>query len=163
MGNRRRALIEAILVRLGAELDSVRAAARAAHDAATNDESKAEDQYDTRGLEASYLAGAQAKRVQELEHLIHMYRLLLQEADRPVADTIGPGSLVELQHGTQKSLYYLVVEGGGITVELDGRPVQVITPRAPLGEALLGLRPGDPIEVEIQGHTREYEVFHVHA
>ena len=37
-------------------------AALAAHEAATHSESKAEDQYDTRGLEASYLAGAQSKR-----------------------------------------------------------------------------------------------------
>ena len=45
-------------------------AALHAHEAATHGESKAEDQYDTRGLEASYLAGAQSRRAMELEEAL---------------------------------------------------------------------------------------------
>ena len=36
-------------------------------EAATNEESKAENKYDTRGLEASYMAQAQSLRVSELK------------------------------------------------------------------------------------------------
>ena len=159
----RRAVIEAIIRRLEVELSATEAAARVAHEAATHAESKPEDQYDTRGLEASYLAGAQAKRADELARTLYMYRQLLAEVDRPPSPTIAPGSLIELKLGNKNSFYYLVLEGGGMTVEADGRSVQVITPKAPLGEALLGRRAGDEIEVEIQGSIREYEVIHVHS
>ncbi len=45
-------------------------AALATYEAATHEESKPENEYDTRGLEASYLAGAQAKRTAEIEELL---------------------------------------------------------------------------------------------
>ena len=53
-------LIEAILLELESELSVLADAAKAAHLAATHEESVAEDPHDTRGVEASYLAGAQA-------------------------------------------------------------------------------------------------------
>ena len=52
----------------------------------------------------------------------------------------------------------LVAEGGGIIVQWNGRAVNIITPRAPLGEELLGRKAGDTVSVEAQNETREYEI-----
>ena len=57
--------------KLEAEMQVMISAALIAREDATHEESKAEDKYDTRGLEASYLAGAQAKRAAELQRIIH--------------------------------------------------------------------------------------------
>jgi transcription elongation GreA/GreB family factor len=148
-------LIESLVAQLTAELEAMTQAARAAHEAATHEESRAEDQHDTRGLEASYLAGAQAARASELAQTIAYYRAL------PVAEwgesrPVAPGALVELELGERRTLYFLVAQGGGLTVNVDGARIQVITPRAPLGEALLGRVLGEPVEVEAQGQLREY-------
>ena len=61
------ALIAAVLVRLEEDLKVAQDAARAARDAATHEESVAENKYDTFGLESAYLAEGQAKRVREIE------------------------------------------------------------------------------------------------
>lgn len=52
----KRALIKKIVAQLEAELALLTKAARSAHAEATHESSKAENKYDTRGLEASYLA-----------------------------------------------------------------------------------------------------------
>lgn len=151
----KRKVIDAILAELQRELESLTAAAKAAREAATHEESKPEDQYDTRGLEASYLAGAQAERALQIQKLISQFRLM-SPLEAAAGASIGPGMLVELESDGRKSLYFLAPQGGGLSVRIAGRPIQVLTPQAPLGEALLGRRAGDSVEVEVQGSEREY-------
>lgn len=156
----KRVLIEGIVAKLTEELETLNRAVRAAHEAATHEESKAEDQYDTRGLEASYLASAQANRAAELQSQINLFKFL-PIRDKPEAHAVEVGSLVELDLDGRKLLYFLVSQGGGISIRLESATVQVITPLAPLGEALLGRRVGEVVEVELQDSVREYEVLAV--
>src|SRR4051794_21630371 len=65
--NIKRALVAALLAKLDEELANMRRAAKDAREAATHEEAKPENDKDTRALEASYLAGAQAARVRDLE------------------------------------------------------------------------------------------------
>lgn len=150
-------VIHAITETLNGELSALTAAALAAYQAATDSESRAEDQYDTRGLEASYLAGAQAERVATLKRMIAMYKYLpVQSVDTD--SPITPGTLVELESAGKRTHYFLVGQGGGISVQIQGRSIQVITPAAPLGEALLGRRAGETFDLEVRGSLREYRV-----
>ncbi len=154
-------LIERILVHLSQEVASLQKSARAAHEAATHEESKAEDHHDTRGLEASYLAGAQAARVAELQAIISNFQFSKPRNFAP-SDPIAAGALVELECEGRRSWIFLVVQGGGLSLKFEGdRTVQVITPQAPLGDALLGKRAGEAVEVEGQKKSREYEVVSV--
>lgn len=135
-------------------------AALAARDAATHSESKAEDQYDTRGLEASYLAGAQSKRATELEELLAIYRhidIKTFSASSPIAAT----AVVELDLDGTSSFYLLMPKGGGMGATFEGKTIQVITPQSPLGEALLGRRVGDSIHVQIQKTMKDYDVVNI--
>jgi transcription elongation GreA/GreB family factor len=154
-------IIEQILVRLNDELSRMAEAAKAAHEAATHEESRSEDRHDTRGLEASYLAGAQANRAAELKKRIASYRFLSLK-DFASTDPIGPGALIELELNGKNSFYFLISQGEGVSFQVDGQMIQVITPRAPLGEALLGRKRGDWIEVERQNQTREYRVISIY-
>jgi transcription elongation GreA/GreB family factor len=158
--NKRR-LVETIQSHLAEELATLVQAAKAAHEAATHDESKAEDAHDTRGLEASYLAGAQAQRAAEIQSLLTMWKFLpLREYGSN--DVVCPAALVELEfgHGGKKTraFYFIAPQGGGLVTRVDGQPVQVITPNSPMGEALMGKREGDTIEVETRSGTRSYHV-----
>ena len=139
------------------ELETLTQAAKAAHDAATNEESKAEDQYDTRGLEASYLAGAQAQRAAEIQRQILIYKFLPLRDYGP-EDVIAHGAVAGLELNGRVSYYFLVPQGGGLVLRFEDKPVQVITPQSPLGDAILGLKLGDPVEVEVGGQNREYKV-----
>jgi len=153
----KRRVVEEIQGYLVEQLRGIMQAAESARDAATAEESKPENQYDTRGLEASYLAGAQAQRAQEIQQLLVMYRFLpVREYGRE--DVVCPGALVELDLDGTRAHYFIAPNGGGLIANVDGKPVQVITPQSPLGEALLGRKVGDIVEVEIRGKMREYEI-----
>ncbi len=159
----KRLVLQKICQRLQEELAFVIQSAEAARHAATHEESKAEDQYDTRGLEASYLAGAQAQRAAELQKLVHGYQKLL-EGDGQVfepATRVAPWSLVELECDGARTVVFLVPQGAGITVEVEGTQVQLITLQSPLGEELVGRRAGDSFEVETRAAMREYEILSV--
>lgn len=153
-------IVEQILTHLNEELSRMLEAAKASHEAATHEESRSEDKHDTRGLEASYLAGAQANRAAELKRQISIYRLLpIKEFTS--ADSIGPGALIELEFNQRRNFYFLVGQGEGMSLRVDGQMIQVITPRAPLGEALLGRKSGDWVEVEMGNQSREYQIISI--
>ena len=156
----KRQLINKIIDILEVERKKLAEAALNTYNAATHEESEAEDQYDTRGLEASYLAGAQAKRVVEIEQFILNLRFIEPKnfaADAPVSAT----ALVEVVHDDKTSWCFLLPKGGGMSVEFDGHPVQIITPKSPIGEALMGRRAGDLAIVDTGKETREYEIISV--
>jgi transcription elongation GreA/GreB family factor len=153
----KRKVIQAILTQLRDELETVLRSAEAAHQAATHEESKAEDAYDTRGLEASYLASAQGKRAADLKRLIAGYERALESPGGRMAE-VDLGALVEVESEKRRFWYWLVGEGGGIQVEVDGKRVSLLTPDTPLAEAIVGRKPGDDFSVELAGREREYRV-----
>lgn len=150
-------VVDAILERLQQELAVLVASAQSAREAATHEESKPEDSHDTRGLEASYLAGAQAERAASVQRMIALIKFL-PVRPVPAGDGAAAGSLLEIESGGKRSWYFLVSQGGGITVTVDGQSIQVITPASPLGEELMGRPEGDEFEIENQGKVREYRI-----
>lgn len=140
-----------------ADLAVLTQAALAAHDAATHAESKAEDKYDTRGLEASYLAGAQSKRAMELQEMLDLFQHLdIKEFN--ASSKIASTALVELDCDGQKSYCLLMPKGGGQSVVFEGKTIQCITPQSPLGELLLGAKVGDQISVTVKDVLRDYDI-----
>ncbi len=155
-------LIDKICQQLEADLLAQKAAAKATYEAATNEESKPENEYDTRALEASYLAGAQAKRVSEIEAQLTVYKYI-EIKDFTSKTPIASTALVELLDEKEKrSFIFLLPQGGGLNISWEGKQLQVITLNSPLGEALVGLRVGDQFLVEIGKHSKEYEIISAH-
>ena len=72
----KRALIDKIIAHLAAERELATKAARAAHAESTHEQSKADNKYDTRGLEASYLAHGQAQQAAEIGEAILRFESL---------------------------------------------------------------------------------------
>ncbi len=153
-------IVQRILDQLEVDRKLLVGAAIEAREAATHEESKAEDKYDTRGLEASYLAGAQAKRAAEIEQLMRVYEsmpILEFRADDP----IGMTALVEVKNLLKKTLYFIVPKGGGVSLTLGEKTIQIISPASLLGEELIGKKTGESFEVEIQKQMREYQILSV--
>lgn len=153
-------LVEALKEKLEADKKILKEAALATYEAATHEESKPENEYDTRGLEASYLAGAQAKRIAEIEELLVICKHLQLKNFGP-EDKINSSALVEVEHQSKHTFFFILPKGGGVNFPFEGRNIQVITPNSPLGEALQGLREGDVAVVESGPQIREYEIIQV--
>lgn len=153
-------IIETMVKQLEADLVRLKDAARATYEAATHEESKPENEYDTRGLEASYLAGAQSQRVAEIEELIFVYK---QVKPRAFADgqEIASTALVEIDLDGKHSWVFIMPKGGGFSVSYSGKTIQIVSPSSPLGEALIGLAAGDVATVETGNQIREYEIISV--
>jgi transcription elongation GreA/GreB family factor len=133
-----------------AELEAIERAHRATREGATHEEARPENDKDTRALEQSYLARGQAARVEELRAaLADVTSLPLRDfVDAPAA----LGALVTIDEDGRESTLFLVPAGGG--ARLDAGAVHVVTPRSPLGRALLGKREGEEVEVTLAGRTR---------
>ncbi len=111
----------------------------------TDPENKAENKYDTRGLEASYLAAGQGEQVEALAEAV----MMLQPTSFPrfgSDEGIAAGALVEGEIGGERLYYLMAPKAGGITCQYEGCEVTVLTPDAPLRQKLLGLRAGDRVE-----------------
>ncbi len=147
-----------ILAQLQADLALALRAAQSAHEAATHEENIAENKYDTLGLEASYLAAGQARRVEEIRQALSAWE---QFQLRPfeARQGIQLGSLVWLAdaRGAEQCVL-LGPDGAGLKVALDDQEVRLISPRAPLGQRLIGCGPGDQIEIRVGTNVQAYEV-----
>jgi len=145
-----------IIDRLQADLTIAQDALKASHEAATHAESKAENKYDTRGLEAAYLADGQRRRVHEIETALMAYRNLPIQPQEE--GPIRVGTLVSLDQQGVDRLIFLGPDAAGLRIVDDGREVLVITPRSPLGQALLGRSEGDEVELQVDGRRQHCEV-----
>jgi hypothetical protein len=153
-------LIEAVIEKLRADLELYHKAAVFARAEATDEQSKAENKYDTRGLEASYLARGQSRQAAEVGLAIAYFEKLPMR-DFGAADPIDAGALVELQTGSEKSLYLLGARAGGTEIEFDGKEVLVITLESPLGSQLAGKKAGDKWPMELAGKKQPVKVLGV--
>jgi transcription elongation GreA/GreB family factor len=150
-------LLGELTSKMKSELHELEIAAESNRAFATDQEFKAESKYDTRALEASYLASAEAKRVEDLKLEIQM----LEEVDLEATKKLGEvciGSLVELSHKDQTRSYFLIPTSGGTLLNVQGKAVLVVSVFSPLGSALLGLKTGDEFEVETPKETRTYQI-----
>ena len=148
-----------IVEKLQADLVIAQNALKASHEAATHAESKAENKYDTRGLEAAYLADGQRRRVHEIETALTSYRNLPVRAQ--LDETIKLGALVSLEQAGVSRWVFLGPDAAGLRVIDEGVNVLVTSPRSPLGQALLGRCDGDEVEVLVDGRRQTYEVIAV--
>jgi transcription elongation GreA/GreB family factor len=148
-------LKQALVAALEATLQVLEDAHAAAREGATHDEARPENDKDTRALEASYLARGQAVRIEELRGALAEVRAMPVAVPRGGA---GVGALVWATEEGPEVGFFIAPHGGG--TKLPGG-VQVVTPRSPLGLALLGKRPGDVCELRLQGRSRELEVTRV--
>ena len=148
----KRALIQAIVAQLSGELESYARSARATHEEATHEQSKAENKYDTRGLEASYLAQGQSRQAAEIVQAVKQFETL-DPRDFGKDDPIDVGALVELESGAERLFYFIGPRAGGVEILHERKQIVVITPQAPMGRELLGRKKGDRFEFS-QGKSR---------
>ena len=147
-----------MLEKLEIDLDVLQRAAQTAYEAATHAENIAENKYDTLGLEASYLATGQARRVEEIRQALKNCRAM-PLAPYDAASGIQIGVLIQLEadNGSTQWLF-LAPDAAGLKLEHGAQTVTVITPRAPLGAALLGKQLDDEVQINVGGAVQVFSV-----
>jgi transcription elongation GreA/GreB family factor len=156
----KRALIQKVIAKLNVELAVYFRAAQASRTEATHESSKAENKYDTRGLEASYLARGQSKQAAELETSIEEFEKL-QARKFSAGESIGVGALVQLETGSEVSFYFIGPRAGGTEVLQDKQEILVITPQSPLGAQLMEKKQGDRPQLLLAGKKQPARIVSV--
>lgn len=145
------ALRDELLGLLLADLEALQRAQRSTQEGATHEEAKPENDKDTRALEQSYLARGQAARVEAMREAVAAVRAMPLRPFGP-EQPVALGALVSAEEEDETFEFWLAPEGGGCRLAA-GR-VQVVTPRSPLGRALLGKHEGEECDVLLAGRTR---------
>jgi len=144
MADSKEDLIRSIHELLKGQLERASRAFEESRSYATDPDSKAESKYDTRSLEASYLAAGQADAVEVLERGVEIFTGLTLPSFTE-DDEVGAGALVEADVDNELCFYLLAPAGGGIKTTHLGCDLSVLTPDAPLYQSLLGKRCGDVV------------------
>lgn len=141
-----------------ADLEALERAQREAQAGATHEEAKAEGDKDTRAVEQTYLARGQAQRVEELRAALAALRAMPLRDFAPGAPA-ALGALVTLDDDGELRRFFIAPESGG--TRLAGGRVQVVTPKSPLGEALVGGRAGEDCSLFVGGKLRDLDIVSV--
>lgn len=150
-------LVQAIVQHFQRERDLLAKAAQATYEAATHEDNRAENKYDTRGLEASYLAESQSKRASDILQTVNIYKALAYKTfteDEPIAMS----ALVTVKDKGEVRYYFLGPRGGGAAFEYEGKTITIITGASPLCRTLMGQEVGDVVEFGPRGASRELEI-----
>lgn len=154
-------LIGHILLELENVFQGAVAAAQRAYDTATDEENEAENKYDTLGLEASYLAHGQSKRVAQCEADLIVFKKL-KTVDFTPNMPVATGAFVKVEDdsGTEQFVFLSPV-AGGLKVSFENTEITLVTPSSPLGKALIRCVEGDHIEVQLGDDKVFYQVMAV--
>lgn len=150
----RHAALTAIRSALHVRANTLRANADVAHDEATHEDSRAENKYDTRAIEAAYLAGAQAKRAKDAAADAAWFDALPDDGGGDVVR--GPALVVLEDEDGDVHHYFVAARAGGLKVEVGDIAVRVVTLDAPLGRALVGAEVDDDVEVDTGSGKRSF-------
>lgn len=159
--NQKSIIIADLIAQLKYTLISAEQAAHQAHLSAIDEQSKAETQYDTLAIEASYLAEGHSKRIAQFKQELNILTNMPVRAFTS-ADAIAISALVTLidQHD-QTSWVLLTPCSGGLVHTFDNKKCQTVTPQSPLGHALIGKYCFDEITVLVGDKTLNFEIIAV--
>lgn len=155
------AVHQLVIDKLRIDLDIAERAAQTAYETATHEENIAENKYDTLGLEASYLAAGQARRVEEIRQSLTLCQnMRLRAYDEKRGIEVGALLGLEDENGREQWLF-LAPDAAGLKVDMVGQLITVITPRSPLGKSLLGKFDGDEVDILVAGARQQFAVTEV--
>ncbi|MBK1789891.1 hypothetical protein [Persicirhabdus sediminis] len=138
-------IVKQLIDQLEEKLMVMAQAAQETHEASTGSENAAEGKYDTRGLEASYLANAQAEQVKVMQSQLDSLKSVTLEKFE-LGEPIDIGALVELDREEELEYFLLLPSAGGLTLPFRDSTLTTIAPESALFQQLFHRGLGDMIE-----------------
>ena len=150
-------VLQAFLRHIDALLDGLRRAQHDASDSATHEENRAESDKDTRATEASYLARGLAERVVKTQNA----RLAFSRLPIGRRATVDVGALVLIDDDDSERWVLVAPALGGTSVAVGDVEIAVVTPKSPLGRAIMRAAEDDEVTFAAPGGKREIVVVEV--
>ncbi|MDB4421509.1 hypothetical protein N9268_00865 [Akkermansiaceae bacterium] len=138
-------VISQLKLKLEEQVAVMKSALADSAESASGDETKSEGKYDTRAVEASYLAQAQDGQLALAEKSAATFSRFEAE-DFDISDEIAIGALVEVDEEGEIRFFFLAPTGGGLVIDYLGCELTVITPDSRLYQEMVGKKMGEEIE-----------------
>lgn len=138
-------VISNLLKQMDKKIKITRSALTETNESANGDETKSEGKYDTRAIEAAYLAEAQAAQLALSEESLATLKRF-EPRSFEMTESIAPGALVEVDQEGEICFYLLAPTGGGLMTEYLGCDVTVVTPDSRLYQELNGKKMGAELQ-----------------
>jgi len=135
-------IVKTLKAELKQKLELAQASLETATKSARSTEMKSESKWDTRGIEAGYLASAQKKRVTEIESEVAAIEKMKIIPQKQVA--VGALAKTDLF----KEPLFFTEFTGGIKLKINQQNIRIISLNSLLGEAMIGLNQGDDFEFQ---------------
>ena len=136
-------LIEIIKKKIISELHSLEVASKSTRSYSQSDDLKSEGKYDTRAIEAKYLAEAQELRVKTIRNELAIIEKLTNSSSR----TVTIGSIVYCDN----LAYFIIPISGQGTILDEEQKIQTISFNTQLAKEMIGLEVDDSFEHPISG------------
>lgn len=146
-------VVDALLDSLKAELNNAVTASQDAADYAVNEEARAESQWDTQGLEASYLAAGQAEQARQWAELIEILERSRKELLGGNSE-IALGAVVHCEILGEEERFFVAPVAGGQVLEVNEETLTVLTPQSPLATRMWGMKAGQDFTLANGGAAR---------
>jgi transcription elongation GreA/GreB family factor len=150
-------ILKKIILVLKKEESVVEKSMLAAKDETTHEDTKQEGKYDTRAIEAGYLAGAQEQRLKilsaNIKHLEVVAATWETDPKACINEKLGAGTIVEVteirkhEGQEQKKYYFILPSSAGIEIEHNNDTYVSISTDSILGAKFLGKEAGEEIEL----------------
>ena len=153
----KKALLEQLIESLKVRIEGFERSAREAHAEATHEQNKAENKYDTRALEASYLAEGQTRQAAEVVQALDLLETFHPRSFGP-KDPVALGALVALDGAEGCAWYFIAPCAGGTELFAENTEVLVLNPHSPLGAQLMGRTLGEKLQLQFGKQRLEYRL-----
>ncbi len=134
-----------LIDKLAKKIAVLKSALADSEESASGAETKSEGKYDTRAIEAAYLAQAQAEQLSLAKESLGKFRRFVPPP-YDLNDEIGPGALVEVEQDGEICFYFLAPTGGGLVTDYLGCEVTVVTPKSRMYQQLEERKLGDTLD-----------------
>lgn len=152
-GALKEALINILLEQARQRLEQARESYQSALEHSRSDDMKSEGKYDTRAIEAGYLASAQKQRLDQLEgDMAALNKLPASSGSKAVL-----GSLISA-HKNEEQMWFFLAPCASPPVVIEGIKINILSLEAPLAKEFLGLEKGDVFEFEAPQGSFDFEV-----
>ena len=154
----KRRIIDHLIAERKHALSELESIAERAHNEAIHSENKSDGKYDTRAIEAGYLAGAQLKRTEAARREL---AALTQLSDQALNGPIQVGALVRLKGEEIEKKIFLAPTTGGQILDWPEGKIQIVSKASPWGEELLGRQREEEVELESPRGSQFYQIIEV--
>jgi len=138
-------VIKSLRAHLENKISVMKSALADSSESASGDETKSEGKYDTRAIEAAYLAEAQGEQVALAEESLAIFRNFDPPHFTPEQE-VALGALVEVDQEGEICFYFLAPTAGGLMTSYLGCEVTVITPESRLFQELCDKKMGETLD-----------------